>query len=158
VNSKLAAMVTFAALGSTPAGAEAIQISKNGTTPATLGSEQYFTGHAVVDSLFPANEFTHGTGGHVTFAPGARTAWHTHPAGQTLIVTSGSGWIQEEGKERSEIKPGDVIWISPGIKHWHGATDNSGMGHIAISYMRDGKNVEWMEQVSPEQYRVKAAE
>jgi quercetin dioxygenase-like cupin family protein len=126
--------------------------------PSTIGSQEFFAGHTVVDSLFPANEFTHGTGGHVTFAPGARTAWHTHPAGQTLIVTSGSGWVQEEGKERNEIKPGDVVWIAPGVKHWHGATDTSGMGHIAISYMLDGINVEWMEQVSSEQYRVKATE
>jgi quercetin dioxygenase-like cupin family protein len=157
MNKKLAAMVTVTTLGSTP-GAEAIQISRNGANPATVGPEQYFAGHAVVDALFPANEFTHGTGGHVTFAPGARTAWHTHPAGQTLIVTSGLGWVQEEGKERSEIKPGDVVWIAPGVKHWHGATETSGMRHIAISYMLDGKNVDWMEQVSPEQYRVKAAE
>lgn len=150
----LAAMATAATLGATPAVAEVIQISKNGSNPAALGTQEYFTGHVVVNSLFPATEFTHGTGGQVTFAPGARTAWHTHPAGQTLIVTSGTGWVEEEGKERTEIKPGDVVWIPAGVKHWHGATDTNGMTHIAISYMQDGTNVDWMEQVTPEQYSV----
>ncbi|RJT31995.1 cupin domain-containing protein [Mesorhizobium waimense] len=151
---KLAAVATLATLGAAPAGAEAIHISTNGSNPATLGAQEYFVGHVVVNALFPATEFTHGTGGQVTFAPGARTAWHTHPAGQTLIVTSGTGWVEEEGKDRTEIKPGDVVWIPAGVKHWHGATETSGMTHIAISYMLDGKNVDWMEQVTPEQYRV----
>jgi quercetin dioxygenase-like cupin family protein len=93
------------------------------------------------------------TSGLVTFAPGARSAWHTHPAGQLLIVTSGTGWVQEEGGEKREIKPGDVIWTPPGVKHWHGATATTSMGHIAITSVVDGKNVDWAEKVSDEQYR-----
>ena len=87
------------------------------------------------------------------FAPGARSAWHTHPAGQILIVTSGTGWAQEEGGQKREIKPGDVIWTPPGVKHWHGATTTNFMSHIAITNMADGKNVDWLEKVSDEQYR-----
>ncbi|CAN7343644.1 (R)-mandelonitrile lyase [Mesorhizobium sp. LjNodule214] len=151
----MAALATF---GAAPTGAEGIQITPNGASPSTIGSTDYFTGHVVVVPLFPATEFTHGTGGHVTFAPGARTAWHTHPAGQTLMVTSGKGWVQEEGRERHEIKAGDVVWFPAGVKHWHGATDTTGMSHIAISYMLGGKNVDWLEQVSPEQYQPSVSE
>jgi quercetin dioxygenase-like cupin family protein len=93
------------------------------------------------------------TGGLVTFAPGARSAWHTHPAGQILIVTAGTGWVQEEGGEKREIKPGDVIWTPPGVKHWHGATATTSMSHIAITNMVDGWNVDWLEKVSQDQYR-----
>lgn len=107
----------------------------------------------MVDPLFAATANTRATGGHVTFEPGARSAWHTHPAGQTLIVTSGIGWVQQWGGERREIKPGDVIWTPPGVKHWHGATATNGMRHIAIQEQVDGKVVDWMEQVSDEQYR-----
>jgi quercetin dioxygenase-like cupin family protein len=89
----------------------------------------------------------------VIFTPAARSAWHTHPAGQILIVTSGTGWIQEEGGQKREIKPGDVIWTPPGVKHWHGATATNSMSHMAITNMVDGKNVDWMEQVSDDQYR-----
>lgn len=103
--------------------------------------------------MYGANEHLPQTGGLVTFAPGARSAWHTHPGGQILIVASGTGWVQEEGGAKREIKPGDVIWTPPGMKHWHGATATTSMSHIAISNMRAGKNVEWMEQVSDEQYR-----
>lgn len=95
---------------------------------------------------------SHTSGAYVTFEPGARSAWHTHPLGQTLIVTAGTGWVQQEGGEKQDIKPGDVIWIPPGVKHWHGATATNGMTHIAIQEQLDGKNVEWMEQVSDEQY------
>ncbi len=91
-------------------------------------------------------------GGEVTFEPGARSAWHTHPGGQTLIVTSGAGWIQEEGSEKRIIKPGDVIWTPPNVKHWHGATATTEMRHVAITGLRDGRNVEWLEQVSDEDY------
>jgi quercetin dioxygenase-like cupin family protein len=117
-----------------------------------MGPAEYFTGSVIVDPLFSANEHTPATGGHVTFAPGARSAWHTHPAGQILIVTSGTGWVQDEGGEKREIKPGDVIWTPPGVKHWHGATATTAMSHIAITNMLDGKNVDWMEKVSDEQY------
>ena len=98
-----------------------------------------------MDPLFAATDHTRATGGHVTFEPGARTAWHTHPAGQTLIVTSGIGWVQQWGGEKREIRPGDVIWTPPGVKHWHGATATNGMSHIAIQEQVDGKVVDWME-------------
>ena len=93
------------------------------------------------------------TGGHVTFEPGARSAWHTHPAGQILIVTSGVGWVQEWNGDKREIRPGDVIWTPPGVKHWHGATATNEMSHVAIQELVDGRNVDWMEDVSDEQYR-----
>ncbi|MEE4461148.1 cupin domain-containing protein [Azotobacter chroococcum] len=116
------------------------------------GPADYFTGAVVVDMLVTPTEYSQVSGAHVTFAPGARTAWHTHPRGQTLIVTSGKGWVQEGGKDKQEIKPGDVVRIAPGVKHWHGATDTNGMRHIALQEAVDGKNVEWLEQVSDDQY------
>jgi quercetin dioxygenase-like cupin family protein len=130
-----------------------IEVTPNGSRPSARGSAQNFTGFVVIDPLFGATGHTRVTGGHVTFEPGARTAWHSHPAGQTLIVTSGTGWVQDWGGERREIKPGDVIWIPPGVKHWHGATATKGMSHIAVQEMVDGSNVDWMEQVSDQQYR-----
>jgi len=132
--------------------AQSTQISTNSSRKSLVGSEKNFTGAVVVDPLYGANEHLPQTGGVVTFAPGARSAWHTHPAGQILIVTSGTGWVQEEGGEKREIKPGDVIWTPPSVKHWHGATASNSMSHIAISNMRGGKNAEWMELVSDEQY------
>ncbi|MDE1146582.1 MAG: cupin domain-containing protein [Azospirillaceae bacterium] len=129
-----------------------MQITPNGAHPSLKGSPQTFTGSVVVDSLFSTADPSHVSGGHVTFAPGARSAWHTHPAGQILIVTAGTGWIQEWGGEKREIKPGDVIWIPPGVKHWHGATATNGMSHIAIQDTVDGRNVDWLEQVSDAQY------
>ena len=113
---------------------------------------QYFTGSVRIDSLFQANDPSRTSGSSVTFEPGARSAWHTHPLGQILIVTAGTGWVQQEGREKQEITPGDVIWIPPGVKHWHGATATNGVTHIAIQEQVDGKNVEWMEHVSDEQY------
>ncbi len=107
----------------------------------------------IVEPLFAAKDSMPSTGGLVSFEPGARSAWHTHPAGQILIVTSGTGWVQEEGGEKREIKPGDVIWAPPGVKHWHGATASTPMSHIAISNMLGGKNVEWLEKVTDDQYR-----
>ncbi|MCR4524214.1 cupin domain-containing protein [Bosea sp. 47.2.35] len=149
---KLISAASFLVLSTVLARAQGIEITRNASAPSTVGDNKLFSGHAVVDPLFPANAFTHGTGGLVTFAPGARTAWHTHPAGQMLIVTSGKGWVQQEGSQRQEINPGDVVWIQPGVNHWHGATDKSGMSHIAISYMKDGKNVEWGRLVTGEEY------
>jgi quercetin dioxygenase-like cupin family protein len=108
-----------------------------------------------VDPLFAAVEPSRVSGGHVTFEPGARSAWHTHPAGQILIVTSGLGWVQEWGGPKQEIRPGDVVRIAPGVKHWHGASATTGMTHIAIQEAVDGKNVDWMEQVSDEQYQAR---
>ncbi|PWC38783.1 hypothetical protein TSO221_26215 [Azospirillum sp. TSO22-1] len=127
-------------------------ISPNGSRPSAKGSAQFFTGSVVVDPLYPANGQTSSSGGLVTFEPGARSAWHTHPAGQVLIITNGTGWVQEEGGTKREIRPGDVIWTPPGVKHWHGATATNGMSHIAITNMADGKNVDWMEKVTDDQY------
>jgi len=129
-----------------------IEIKPNGSRPSAKGPAHNFTGSVVIDPLFDASAHTHATGGFVTFEPGARTAWHTHPAGQTLIVTTGTGWVQESGGERRQIQPGDVIWIPPNVKHWHGATTTNRMSHIAITNMVDGSNVDWLEQVSDVEY------
>ncbi|RVR13181.1 cupin domain-containing protein [Sinorhizobium meliloti] len=149
---KLIAAASLVILSTAIARAQTIEITPNASAPSALGDAKLFSGHVVVDPLFPANEFTHGTGGHVTFAPGARTAWHTHPAGQMLIVTSGKGWVQQEGSAKREISPGDVVWIPASVNHWHGATDKTGMGHIAISCMKDGKNVEWGKLVTDQEF------
>jgi quercetin dioxygenase-like cupin family protein len=151
-------IATAMALGmfaAAPAGAESTQISPSGSRPSAKGAPQYFIGSVIVDPLYAANESTSSTGAVVTFEPGARSAWHTHPAGQYLIVTSGTGWVQEEGGQKRETKPGDVIWTPPGVKHWHGATATNVMSHIAITNMVGGKNVEWVEHVTDEQYRGK---
>lgn len=136
-----------------PAQADNIEIRTNGTTPAVIGTAANFTGQAIISPLYPSTAMTQVSTGLVNFAPGARTVWHTHPAGQLLIVTAGQGWVQEDGKERRIINPGDAVWIPPGVKHWHGATATSPMTHIALTYMKDGKNVDWLEAVSDEQYR-----
>lgn len=146
------AAIAITMIASTFAHAGSAQISPNGSRKSIIGSNKYFTGHVVVDPLYGANKNLPQTGAVVTFAPGARSAWHTHPAGQILIVTSGTGWVQEEGGKRRTIKPGDVVWTPPGVKHWHGATAAASMSHIALSNMRGGKNVVWMEKVSGEQY------
>ncbi len=130
-----------------------MQIKRNGTTPPTRGPVEYFTGTVQIDPLFEAPEPARARGATVTFEPGARTAWHTHPLGQTLIVTAGRGWVQVWGGAVEEIQPGDVIWFSPGEKHWHGATRANAMSHIAIQEALDGKVVDWLEHVSDEQYR-----
>src|SRR5829696_8799392 len=142
-------------LSAVPAAAESMVISRNGLRPSFTGAAANFTGSVIVEPLYAANDHTSSTGGHVVFAPGARSAWHTHPAGQILIVTSGTGWVQEEGGEKREIKPGDVIWTPPGVKHWHGATATNSMSHTAITNMVGGKNVDWLEHVSDEQYRAR---
>jgi quercetin dioxygenase-like cupin family protein len=130
-----------------------IQITRSGSQASTKGAEQYFSGTVRVDPLFQAPEPARVVGATVTFEPGARTAWHTHPLGQTLIITSGKGWVQEEGAEKKEVLPGDVVWFPPGVKHWHGATSTNAMTHMAIQEALDGKTVDWMEKVSDEQYR-----
>jgi quercetin dioxygenase-like cupin family protein len=129
-----------------------MEIIKNGTQLSVKGSEDWFTGNVRIDPLFPKKEATNAVGALVTFEPGARTAWHTHPAGQTLIVTSGLGRVQREGGPIEEIQPGDVVWFEPEEKHWHGASPNKAMSHIAIQEERDGKAVDWLEKVSDEQY------
>jgi quercetin dioxygenase-like cupin family protein len=133
--------------------AESSVFSQNGSRPSSKGAAANFTGEAILDPLFAANEHTASAVGSVIFAPGARSAWHTHPAGQILIVTSGTGWVQEEGGQKREIRPGDVIWTPPGVKHWHGATATTAMSHTAITNMAGGKNVDWLEHVAEEQYR-----
>jgi quercetin dioxygenase-like cupin family protein len=145
-------LIALALLGAGPAQAEGMEVIQPGSRPPTVGSSEFFTGHVVVDTLFDATRHAGTAGGEVTFAPGARSAWHTHPGGQTLIVTTGIGWVQEWGGEKREIKPGDVIWTPPGVKHWHGATASDEMSHIAITEAVDGMNVAWLEKVSDEQY------
>ena len=130
-------------------------ITKNGSQPSVKGSADWFTGTVRIDPLFPANAPARAVSAWVTFEPGARTAWHTHPLGQTLIVISGSGRAQRESGPIEEIHPGDVIWFPPEEKHWHGASPTTAMTHIAIQEQLDGKVVEWMEQVTDEQYGAK---
>ena len=130
-----------------------MDIKRSGSQPSGKGPEDYFTGAVRVDPLFQAPDPARVVGASVRFEPGARTAWHTHPLGQTLIVTYGRGWAQREGGPVEEIRPGDVVWFPPGEKHWHGATPTTAMTHIAIQEQLDGKTADWLEQVSDEQYR-----
>lgn len=129
-----------------------MEIARIGSQPSIQGPDEWFTGNVRIDSGFQRSEPSRLTGAIVTFEPGARTAWHTHPLGQTLIVTSGCGWTQCEGEARVEIRAGDIIWCPPGHKHWHGATATTAMTHIAIQEALDGKNVTWMEKVTDEEY------
>ena len=129
-----------------------MKITRSNSQLSRRGPSEYFTGSVRIDSPFQGSAPARVGGAFVTFEPGARTAWHTHPLGQTLIVTMGCGWVQVEGGPREEILPGDVVWIPPSVKHWHGATGSQGMTHIAIAEALDGKNVDWMEKVSDEQY------
>jgi quercetin dioxygenase-like cupin family protein len=131
-----------------------MEIKRNGSQPSGKGPGDYFSGSVRVDPLFQAPDPARVTGSSVTFEPGARTAWHTHPLGQTLIVTSGRGWVQREGGAVEEIRPGDVVWFPPGEKHWHGATPTTAMTHIAIQERLNGKAVDWLEKVSDGQYRI----
>ena len=130
-----------------------MDIKRSGSQPSTKGQTEYFTGVVRIDPLFPANAPARAAGNAVTFEPGARTAWHTHPLGQVLIVTAGCGRAQREGGPIEEIRPGDVVVFAPGEKHWHGAAPTTAMTHIAIQEALDGKAVEWMEKVTDEQYQ-----
>jgi quercetin dioxygenase-like cupin family protein len=130
-----------------------MEIKRAGTQVSTMGSSEWFTGTVRIDPLVQAPEPARIQGASVTFEPGARTAWHTHPLGQTLIVTAGLGWAQRDGGPIEEIRPGDVVWISPGEKHWHGATPNTAMTHIALHEKLDGKVVDWLEPVTDQQYK-----
>ena len=130
-----------------------LDIKRNGSQPSRRGQAEYFTGIVRIDPLFQAPDPARVGAGQVTFAPGARTAWHTHPLGQTLIITAGLGWVQREGGPIEEVRPGDVIWIPPDLKHWHGASPATAITHIAIQESLNGKNVDWLEKVSEEQYR-----
>ena len=130
-----------------------MDITRSGSQPSGKGSAEYFTGQVRIDPLFQAPDSARVVGSSVTFEPGARTAWHSHPLGQTLIVTEGLGRVQRWGGPIEDIHPGDVIWFEPGEKHWHGATPTMAMTHIAILERLDGKTADWMEQVSDEQYQ-----
>ncbi len=130
-----------------------MEIKRSGSQPSVKGPSDWFTGRVLIDLLFQTPDPALASGASVTFEPGARTAWHTHPLGQTLIVTAGCGWAQCKGGPIEEIRPGDVVWFSPGEKHWHGATPTTTMTHIAIQAKLDGEVVKWMEQVSYEQYQ-----
>lgn len=130
-----------------------MEIKRSGSQPSGKGRAEWFTGVVRIDPLFAPPDPARVAGAHVTFEPGARTAWHTHPLGQTLIVTSGLGWVQRVGASVEEIRPGDVIWFPPGEKHWHGATPTTAMTHIAIQEKLNGSAVEWMEHVTDVQYR-----
>ena len=129
-----------------------MKIVRSGSQPSGKGPADYFTGSVRVDPLFRAPDPARVTASSVTFEPGARTAWHTHPLGQTLIITSGSGWVQHEDGPIDEIRTGDVVWFAPGEKHWHGATATTAMTHIAIQEHLNGKAVDWLEKVSDAQY------
>jgi quercetin dioxygenase-like cupin family protein len=129
-----------------------MEITRCGTRPSGKGPAEWFTGAVRIDPLFDAPEPARVAGASVTFEPGARTAWHTHPLGQTLIVTAGMGWVQREGGAKEEIRPGDVVWFAPGEKHWHGATATTAVTHIAIQEKLNGKPVDWLEHVTDEQY------
>ena len=129
-----------------------MDVKKNGSQPSSKGPAEYFTGTVRIDPLYQAPEPARMFAASVTFEPGARTHWHTHPLGQTLIVTAGSGWVQAWGQPAQEIGPGDVIWTPPGEKHWHGAKATTSLTHIAIQEALNGKVVDWMEKVGDEQY------
>jgi 4-carboxymuconolactone decarboxylase len=135
-----------------------LMIPRSGSQPSRPGPEENFTGSVRVDPLFPAREPSRASGAYVTFQPGARSAWHTHPLGQTLVVTAGVGRVQRWGGPIEEIRPGDVVWIPPGLKHWHGASPNSALTHIAIQEHVGGKTVDWQEKVSDAQYGAPQAE
>ena len=130
------------------------RIAVAGSQASIAGPEAWFNGHARIDPLYGANEHMNASGAYVTFEPGARSAWHTHPKGQYLVVTAGVGRTQQWGKPVQEIKPGDVVWCPPGVKHWHGAAPNTAMTHIAVTAVDEkGQNVEWLEKVSDAQYQ-----
>ncbi|HYM94585.1 MAG TPA: cupin domain-containing protein [Chitinophagaceae bacterium] len=129
-----------------------MEIIRVGSQPSAKGPEDWFTGTVRIDNLFQPNESRRAAAANVTFEPGARTAWHTHPLGQTLIVTSGCGWVQREGGPVEEIHPGDIVWFAANEKHWHGATSTTAMTHIAIQENLNGKMVDWMEKVTEAQY------
>ncbi|HEY8780064.1 MAG TPA: cupin domain-containing protein [Mucilaginibacter sp.] len=129
-----------------------MEITKLGARPSAKGPADWFTGAVRIDPLFDANDTRCGAAATVSFEPGARTAWHTHPLGQTIIITSGLGWVRHEGGPVEEVRPGDVVWFEPNEKHWHGASATNGLSHIAIQENLNGKVVDWMEHVSDEQY------
>lgn len=144
--------VALAGTGVASAQAAGQDIVRSGSQKAAAGSSEFFTGQVQVEPVWAVNAHVNASGGKVSFEPGARSAWHTHPAGQRLVVLSGTGLTQEWGKPVQEIHAGDVIWCPPGVKHWHGAAPDSAMSHLAVTGVLDGKNVEWMEKVTDAQY------
>lgn len=134
-----------------------MEIKKSGSQPATKGQAENFSGEVRIEPLFQPQEARRASGSRVSFAPGARTAWHSHPGGQTLVVTDGSGLVQSDGGPAQKIRPGDVVWCPPGEKHWHGAAHDAAMTHISIVEPVDGKLADWMEHVSDEQYQAGSA-
>jgi quercetin dioxygenase-like cupin family protein len=145
-------LFSFLTTSVTAQAAEGLEIKRAGSQASAEGPAEFFTGAVRVDPLFQAEAPWQSRGAFVTFEPGARTAWHTHPLGQTLIVTAGVGRVQRWDGPLQEIRPGDVVWIPPGVKHWHGATRTTAMTHIAITEGRGGRLVDWLEKVSDEQY------
>ena len=131
-----------------------MNITRNASTPSRKGPEDWFTGSVRIDALFDPNDARRAASALVTFEPGARTAWHTHPLGQTLIILSGRGLVQKKGGKVEEVHPGDVVWFEPNEKHWHGASPTNAMSHIAIQENLNGKLVDWMEKVSDEEYKI----
>ena len=130
-----------------------MNITRIGTRPSATGPAEWFTGTVRIDTFFQPQAPARAVGASVTFEPGARTAWHTHPLGQILLITAGCGWAQRDGGPVEEVHPGDAVWFSPGERHWHGATATTAMTHIAIQEQLDGTAVDWEEHVSVEQYR-----
>jgi quercetin dioxygenase-like cupin family protein len=162
MNPASSSVVLFAALISIgPAAAQAVapapvqEITRAGAQPSAAGPTEFFTGRVRVDPVWPADQNINASGGIVTFEPGARSAWHTHPAGQRLLVLSGVGLTQEWGKSVQVTRPGDVIWCPPNVKHWHGAMPTTAMSHLAVTGTLQGRNVNWMEKVSDEQYNAR---
>jgi quercetin dioxygenase-like cupin family protein len=157
---RMAACATALLAAAGPAGAQspaagAQVIAPAGTQASSSGPAEFFTGRVRVDPVWPADSHINASGGLVTFEPGARSAWHTHPAGQRLVVMAGVGMTQEWGKPVQVIRPGDVVWCPPGVKHWHGAAPTTAMTHLAVSGTAEGRNVTWMEKVSDEQYQAR---
>ena len=148
-----ATVISLCLVASSSESSQSITVTRSGSQPSRQGPAENFTGSVRIDPLFNASPPSRTSGCRVTFESGARTAWHTHPLGQTLIVTTGTGWVQPWGGPTQEIREGDVVWIPPGQKHWHGAAPTTSMTHIAIQEFLDGKNVEWMEKITDEQYR-----
>jgi len=148
----IAVAAAVAVIVPVPGEGQQIRVEPIDSRPSSVGSEQYFTGTAIISPLFGPHAEGAASGAEVTFAPGARTAWHSHPAGQVLVVTSGVGWVQERGGERRRIEAGDIVWTPPHVEHWHGAVPANAMSHIAIQEAVDGSVVEWLESVSDEEY------
>lgn len=149
------AVATGSAVAQTPSAPASQSIARAGEQASAAGRAEFFTGRVRIDPVWPADANINASGGLVTFEPGARSAWHTHPAGQRLVVVSGVGLTQEWGQPVQVIRPGDVVWCPPGVKHWHGASPTTAMTHLAVTGTADGKNVTWMEKVSDEQYHAK---